>query len=399
MAHEKQGVAGRGAPDQGADRCLNGVFRCFRCVAYIGDEGVACFGVDAGEGGVHAFRPDYRGAFGVRDEQEARRPYPLFPEFVLELPDAVFLKPLLVLVELVDVGPQAHEQPALSGKVQVRPVEPLFFAPGVPLDETGCGEALFCEGAHGGAHGTVFDVAEAVGVVILLQIAAHEPDLTVGAERREADPLRQGETLHDFKAFGWIMHQRGDEFRQPAEVVLERDGLIRLAAEQDLVAIRHVECREGNGVHAASALFLQHGSFHAVHGEQAHPHSEQDQRPRDEQHQFILCGQDHRSSQGWLPRARARLAGSPHSGVLCLASFSLGRNTRRASGKETPSLSHPWLPKPHSPAPGKGGIQKHKPGTHWNLLPLHTSVKRRWFPVRRLGIPPLPPPPVHCREA
>ena len=150
---------------------------------------------------------------------------------------------------------------------------------------------------------------------------------------------------------------------------------------------------------AASALFLQHGSFHAVHGEQAHPHSEQDQRPRDEQHQFILCGQDHRSSQGWLPRARARLAGSPHSGVLCLASFSLGRNTRRASGKETPSLSLPRFPKPHSPAPGKGGIQKHKPGTHWNLLPLHTSVKRRWFPVRRLGIPPLPLPPVHCREA
>lgn len=79
-------------------------------------------------------------------------------------------------------------------------------------------------------------------------------------------------------------------------------GLIRFAAEQDLVAIHHVECRKGNGIHTAPALLLQHGSFHAIHGEQAHSDSEQDQRPGDEQYQFVLCGQDHRSSQGWLPR-------------------------------------------------------------------------------------------------
>src|SRR5699024_3151014 len=93
-------------------------------------------------------------------------------------------------------------------------------------------------------------------------------------------------------------------------------------------------------------------------------HSEQDQRPRDEQHQFILCGQDHRSSQGWLPRARARLAGSPHSGVLCLASFSLGRNTRRASGKETPSLSLPpslGSPSPTVPRPEKAASKNISP--------------------------------------
>ena len=51
------------------------------------------------------------------------------------------------------------------------------------------------------------------------------------------------------------------------EMVLERDGLIRFAAEQDLVAIHHVECRKGNGIHTAPALLLQHGSFHAIHGE------------------------------------------------------------------------------------------------------------------------------------
>ena len=126
MAHEKQGVTGRRALDQGLDRCFNRIFRCFRSIADIGDKSVACFGIDAGEGGVHAFRPDYRDTFGVRDEQKTRRPYPLFSEFVLELPDAVFLEPLLMLVELVDVGPQAHEQPSLSGKVQVRSVQPLM---------------------------------------------------------------------------------------------------------------------------------------------------------------------------------------------------------------------------------------------------------------------------------
>ena len=70
MAHEKQGVTGRRALDQGPDRCFNGIFRCFRSIADIGDKSVACFGIDAGEGGVHAFRPDYRDTFGVRDEQK-----------------------------------------------------------------------------------------------------------------------------------------------------------------------------------------------------------------------------------------------------------------------------------------------------------------------------------------
>ena len=366
MAHEKQGVTGRRALDQGLDRCFNRIFRRFRSIADIGDKSVACFGIDAGEGGVHAFRPDYRGTFGVRDEQKTRRPYPLFSEFILELPDAVFLEPLLMLVELVDVGPQAHEQPSLSGKVQVRSVQPLLFAPGVPLDETGCGEAFFREGSHGGAHGPVFDVAEEVGVVVFLQIAAHEFDLAAGVDCHEADPLGQGEILHDLKALRWIMHQRGDEFRQPAEVMLERDGLIRFAAEQDLVAIHHVECRKGNGVHTAPALLLQHGSFHAIHGEQAYSDSEQDQRPGDEQYQFVLCGQDHRSSQGWLPRARARLAGSPRSGVLCLTSFSSGRNTRCAPGKETPLIFR------STPMHGKGRIQKHGlRNTLESIVPAH----------------------------
>ena len=101
----------------------------------------------------------------------------------------------------------------------------------------------------------------------VFQIAAHEFDLAAGVDCHEADPLGQGEILHDLKALRWIMHQRGDEFRQPAEVMLERDGLIRFAAEQDLVAIHHVECRKGNGIHTAPALLLQHGSFHAIHGE------------------------------------------------------------------------------------------------------------------------------------
>ena len=162
------------------------------------------------------------------------------------------------------------------------------------------------------------------------------------------------------------MHQRGDEFRQPAEVMLERDSLIRFAAEQDLVAIHHVECRKGNGIHTAPALLLQHGSFHAIHGEQAHSDSEQDQRPGDEQYQFVLCGQDHRSSQGWLPRARARLAGSPRSGVLCLTSFSSGRNTRCAPGKETPLIFR------STPMHGKGRIQKHGlRNTLESIVPAH----------------------------
>ena len=200
----------------------------------------------------------------------------------------------------------------------------------------------------------------------VFQIAAHEFDLAAGVDRHEADPLGQGEILHDLKALRWIMHQRGDEFRQPAEVMLERDGLIRFAAEQDLVAIHHVECRKGNGIHTAPALLLQHGSFHAIHGEQAHSDSEQDQRPGDEQYQFVLCGQDHRSSQGWLPRARARLAGSPRSGVLCLTSFSSGRNTRCAPGKETPLIFR------STPMHGKGRIQKHGlRNTLESIVPAH----------------------------
>lgn len=75
-----------------------------------------------------------------------------------------------------------------------------------------------------GPTGPVFDVAEEVGVVVFLQIAAHEFDLAAGVDCHEADPLGQGEILHDLKALRWIMHQRGDEFRQPAEVMLERDG-------------------------------------------------------------------------------------------------------------------------------------------------------------------------------
>ena len=252
----------------------------------------------------------------------------------------------------------------------MRSVQPLLFVSGVPLDETGCGEAFFREGSHGGAHGPVFDVAEEVGVVVFLQIAAHEFDLAAWVDRHEADPLGQGEILHDLKALRWIMHQRGDEFRQPAEVMLERDGLIRFAAEQDLVAIHHVECRKGNGIHTAPALLLQHGSFHAIHGEQAHSDSEQDQRPGDEQYQFVLCGQDHRSSQGWLPRARARLAGSPRSGVLCLTSFSSGRNTRCAPERKPHSFSVPRRCMEKTASKNTGS------GTHWNLLSLHTSVKQ-----------------------
>ena len=204
----------------------------------------------------------------------------------------------------------------------------------------------------------------------VFQIAAHEFDLAAGVDRHEADPLGQGEILHDLKALRWIMHQRGDEFRQPAEVMLERDGLIRFAAEQDLVAIHHVECRKGNGIHTAPALLLQHGSFHAIHGEQAPSDSEQDQRPGDEQYQCVLCGQDHRSSQGWLPRARARLAGSPRSGVLCLTSFSSGRNTRCAPERKPHSFSVPRRCMEKTASKNTGS------GTHWNLLSLHTSVKQ-----------------------
>ena len=180
-------------------------------------------------------------------------------------------------------------------------------------------------------------------------------------------PSGKGKFCVNLKALRWIMHQRGDEFRQPAEVMLERDGLIRFAAEQDLVAIHHVECRKGNGIHTAPALPLRHCVLFTLYMEnRPTPTASRISDTGDEQYQFVLCGQDHRSSQGWLPRARARLAGSPRSGVLCLTSFSSGRNTRCAPGKETPFIFR------STPMHGKDRIQKHGlRNTLESIVPAH----------------------------
>lgn len=69
---------------------------------------------------------------------------------------------------------------------------------------------------------------------------------------------------------------------------------------------------------------------------------------------------------GLVATARARLAGSPRSGVLCLTSFSSGRNTRCAPGKEPPLIFR------STPMHGKGRIQKHGlRNTLESIVPAH----------------------------
>ena len=165
------------------------------------------------------------------------------------------------------------------------------------------------------------------------------------------------------------MHQRGDEFRQPAEVMLERDGPDpSFAAEQDLVAIHRVECRKG---HRYSTLLRRCSSsmvlFTLYAENRPTPTASRISDPATS-NQFVLCGQDHRSSQGWLPRARARLAGvAPIQHAFCLTSFFFGKEYAPVHLERKPhSFSVP------TPMHGKDRIQKHGlRNTLESIVPAH----------------------------